>query len=612
MHISSFQISNYKSYNESERITLKEGFNLIVGQNNAGKTSMLEALSLQFGSKPHKSEQTVPYKSAKYNTNSKIDLVISITKEDLIRTFRDECTRFIYPNNNVNDVTPMIERLNDYINSKDVYQLNCILHSGQSYIITLDEIDKPSHYGNNSVPATGLSYSSVENRFKVVNSNVNDHYANTLWSEVLIALKKRIYCFKAERLNVGESFYGQNHVLATNAANLPEVLNVLQSNRSRFNRFNKLLNQIFPQIHEVTVKPISKESLIINTWTVDPLLEREDLAIPLSESGTGIGQVLAILYIVVNSDSPQIIIIDEPQSFLHPGAARKLVEILKKHPQHQYIIATHSPTIISSSNPETITLIKTVGSETKVEAINKEEAKELKEALLEVGAKLSDVFGADNIIWVEGQTEERCFPIIVEELTKHKSLMGTSIVGMINTGDLEGRNKNLAYKIYTRLSRSTGLLPPAIAFIFDRETRTEKDIEDLERASEGKAMFLKRPMFENYLLNTAAIQEVLSSEGTDSLQVTEEDIEKWIIENKANKMYWKSAYKFENYSANDKWKEGIHAGLFLEEMFRDLTKSKLVYQKTKHSVKLTETIINKYPNDLRELSKLLEEILDKP
>ena len=29
-----------------------------------------------------------------------------------------------------------------------------------------------------------------------------------------------------------------------------------------------------------------------------------------------------------------------------------------------------------------------------------------------VGARLSDVFGMDNIIWVEGETDEECFPMI--------------------------------------------------------------------------------------------------------------------------------------------------------------------------------------------------------
>jgi recombinational DNA repair ATPase RecF len=39
MHISKFQITNYKSYRESGEIELKTGFNILTGQNSAGKTA---------------------------------------------------------------------------------------------------------------------------------------------------------------------------------------------------------------------------------------------------------------------------------------------------------------------------------------------------------------------------------------------------------------------------------------------------------------------------------------------------------------------------------------------------------------------------------------------
>ena len=39
--------------------------------------------------------------------------------------------------------------------------------------------------------------------------------------------------------------------------------------------------------------------------------KREDIAIPLDQSGTGIGQVLAMLYVAVHSPFPRVIAIDE-------------------------------------------------------------------------------------------------------------------------------------------------------------------------------------------------------------------------------------------------------------------------------------------------------------
>ena len=61
MVISSITVKNYMGFLDSGDIKLSSGFNIIVGQNNAGKTALLEALSLQFDNKPHRTRKTVPF-----------------------------------------------------------------------------------------------------------------------------------------------------------------------------------------------------------------------------------------------------------------------------------------------------------------------------------------------------------------------------------------------------------------------------------------------------------------------------------------------------------------------------------------------------------------------
>lgn len=63
MYISKFQVVNYKSYLDSGTIELKQGFNVITGQNNSGKTVLLEALQ-QGNAVPHRTIETVPYLGA--------------------------------------------------------------------------------------------------------------------------------------------------------------------------------------------------------------------------------------------------------------------------------------------------------------------------------------------------------------------------------------------------------------------------------------------------------------------------------------------------------------------------------------------------------------------
>jgi AAA15 family ATPase/GTPase len=60
MYIAKFQVQNYKSFLSSQEVNLTSGFNVVVGQNNAGKTALVEALSLHFDNKYHMSMKTSP------------------------------------------------------------------------------------------------------------------------------------------------------------------------------------------------------------------------------------------------------------------------------------------------------------------------------------------------------------------------------------------------------------------------------------------------------------------------------------------------------------------------------------------------------------------------
>jgi hypothetical protein len=54
MYLKSFRIKNYKSFDDSLTHILTPGFNVILGQNNAGKTAVIEALSFfSKGARPH-------------------------------------------------------------------------------------------------------------------------------------------------------------------------------------------------------------------------------------------------------------------------------------------------------------------------------------------------------------------------------------------------------------------------------------------------------------------------------------------------------------------------------------------------------------------------------
>ncbi|MCH8269152.1 MAG: ATP-binding protein [Acidobacteria bacterium] len=367
-----------------------------------------------------------------------------------------------------------------------------------------------------------------------------------------------------------------------------------------------MVKRVLTQVRWVSTNP-SKGGAEIRVWPIDANTQRIDLTVPLDKSGSGIGQVLGMLYVVMNTDRSSVILIDEPQSFLHPGAVRKLLEILRGYPRHQFIIATHSPTVITSSNPQTITMIRLQDCESVLEPIDSNDAKQLQVYLAEVGARLADVFGADNVLWVEGKTEEISLPIILEKIAQ-KPLMGTSILGLRSTGELKGKDAERIVDIYNRLSRSGTLIPPAIGFCLDRECLTPQERDALNRRCNNQIVFTNRRMYENYLLNPKAICSVVNGiEGFRSPPITEEEVKKFFEDSLKDNKYF-SPFAYDGNSEN--WVNDVNGAKLLSALFAQLSETRVRYEKIEHSIALTERIVENSPEDLREIADQLVRILE--
>ena len=619
MRISKFRVVNYKSFQDSGVVTFSTGFNVVIGQNNVGKTALLEALGLKFLGKPHKSLITQPTPATPIDTKSTASVTITATGNEVREILLSIGTQFMVP----------VESgmTHDKASAENLLKR----------ILANDELNFEVGFGisGNGVPGIELRRFPVYGSVYSVNpfdANGNTHFAvfqpnQTLddFSQVhfvmssagndfglLIAniLRDRIYSFRAERLNLGMHGIGANSTLQPDARNLPEVLHLLQTrNPHRFLKYNEIVRKIFPSIYQISIRPHPSGggNLEIVTWTEDPRSQRDDLAIELTESGTGVGQVLAILYVAMNSNFPRTIIIDEPNSFLHPGASRKLLEVLREFPQHQFILSTHSPEIIAAADPENLILIKWQKPKSILEELDAAQVESVKKSLLEVGAKLSDVYGADSVLWVEGRTEEECFKLICSRLAKLNTVT-TAILAVQNTGDFDRKKIgiNTILAIYQKLSAGNALIPPAIGFVFDREARSDSEISDIDRRSCGQVKFLKRRTYENYLLNIDGIVAMFRAWKIDD--VGQKEIIAWIEANGAKAVYFKPLEPISDIN-DESWLFAVNGARLLYDMTQELSNATLEYRKTIHSVWLTEWNLEHKPELLEDVKNMLSAAL---
>ncbi|WP_407674198.1 AAA family ATPase [Nodularia harveyana] len=628
------------------------GINIIVGRNNAGKTSLLELLTLDFESHPHKSIKTLPNKTSRIQKRkSSVEIIWQISTEE-VRNFINDWS----PNIGISKLSKVFLIRPEYKynslkeNPKDEFMHMHMDEAFEKFKNTLEvlyfweiKIFLPSDIKINNNRFKVLPNS---NSFELISSiNGDDFYklkfkspegcsfsfnitkqedADTvrlvecivyIYQNIVYKMFEifynRIYRFKAERLNVDSCKAENNHELKSDASNLAEVLFILQGRiPGMFAQFNELVSIILPEIKWISVVQKEDSNVEIMVWNLDPKLNRDDLSLPLSSCGSGVGQVLAILYILVSSEEPRTLIIDEPQSFLHPGAARKLIEIIKQFPQHQYFIATHSPEIITAANPSNIIKLQYQDCETKASVIDSKKIESQNAILDDLGVRLSDVFGADNILWVEGQTEEKCFPLIIENLLKIP-LMGTKILSVHSTDALlDGKRSDLVFDIYQKLTTGASLFPTAMGFIFDRESKTERKIQELEKKG---VKFLQLPMYENYLLVPEAISAIINQEATwlEEL-ITSNQVQQYLHLDRITKEkeYLLQGVKKEEI-LDDNWLLKVHGAKVLEAIFRELCDSKLEFRKTKHSPMITEWLIKNQPESLCGLSEELKICLNK-
>jgi energy-coupling factor transporter ATP-binding protein EcfA2 len=592
MHIQSVRIKNYRGFQDSETLNFSPGFNLIVGANNVGKSSLLNCLAGKFIGEPHKSIHVLPTRDEPNDPISQVDFTVVASGEETRRLLINKGSGQYYipwPSDNAfshEQATSVLQR----ILTAAAIPFRVSAQASVSQV--------PGGWFASEYPATGLYAPQLTGtgNYPMLRFDVNSqsrtigqltpaqaNVSHDIGAALAQTIVGKTYQFHAERLGLGVGAYGPNTELAPGAQNLPEVLSALQANPDRFRDYCDFVRQVFPEIQKVSVRPFagggSQSEILI--WQVDPRYQRDDLAMPLTKCGSGVGQVLAILYVVKSFEQPRSIIIDEPGSFLHPGAARALIGILKGFSQHQYIIATHSPEIISELADAPISIVRWKDAKTSVEQAIHATRSVSAAALTEIGARLGDVFGFDRVIWVEGQSDADAVKALLDASGQRSR--PTAILPVRDTGSFQRRKIGEILDIYRKLSMGDALLPPAVLFLFDREGRSERDIEDAVRESRGKVQFLERRMLENYLLTPVAIASLFNEVGAEhGITTTPEGVRDWIVANGTR--FLAGNPQAEPFATE--WLNRVDGAWLLNSLFQELSESKLEYRKTLHTPRL--------------------------
>jgi energy-coupling factor transporter ATP-binding protein EcfA2 len=404
------------------------------------------------------------------------------------------------------------------------------------------------------------------------------------------------------RADLSARSYFPGRPLDDDASNLMDALLTVQNTRRDIAlALDELLREAFPQVSHVLVPPRqeSGSSGFMGEVTVHYGGSAER-AVPLRHCGTGVEQILALGLAVLTSAPGRLILIDEPQAHLHPHAERVLFDLLERHPEHQYVIATHSHTMLSEATLDRARLISMPEGRSVISDVTA-----LTDVVDELELTPADLWLADRIIWTEGPSDVK----VVEHLLQRSAALtrSTTVVRELPGASRFAAGKeakaSASYRLLTELSEAVAPLRTDMVFLFDADEKTVSEREAIERASGGRARFLPVRELENLFLSATVIQPVLAERAQAlGLSVpTTDDVESAIDELVAQ---LDDSALYPKRNAKEPSRQRVKGSAVLNRLFQRYAASE--YGKVADVAALTASALLNEPEALDPLAKALE------
>jgi putative ATP-dependent endonuclease of OLD family len=207
--------------------------------------------------------------------------------------------------------------------------------------------------------------------------------------------------------------------------------------------------------------------------SLTPILEKFELSLlpngsihPDERCVRGLGYNNALfmateLVLLRDGDELALLLVEEPEAHLHPQLQERVMDLLKQHSEEladgerrvQVVMTTHSPSLVSSADIETMTMVHK--GQTYPMSSGHTKLKKTDYSFLQrfIDATKANLFFARGVIMVEGPAEAILLPTLAEACGRSFSKHGVSIVNVGHTGlyhyarVLQRQNPNPEYPV---------------------------------------------------------------------------------------------------------------------------------------------------------------------
>lgn len=159
----------------------------------------------------------------------------------------------------------------------------------------------------------------------------------------------------------------------------------------------KAVSDILGREYE-SIQVIGHSFFGVDGYTV--LLKSQQLRYSEAFAGSGEFAVVMLVKSVADADDKSLILLDEPETSLHPGAQHKLMAFLReqvKCKKLQIVLSTHAPEIVRDLPPDAIKVLQARPADGKIQLMS--QSSHPSEAFFRLGSTLGDTY----VVFVEDE-----------------------------------------------------------------------------------------------------------------------------------------------------------------------------------------------------------------
>lgn len=414
MHISNLKIRNFRAI-ENLELSFNKGLNVLIGENNSGKTAIIDLLRLIFdkGNYPHE----IYWKETDFRVGStdeikpiEFEIKFKIDNKNEKYWFNDLHIVEIDENNNMQDFLEIHGKIT-LINSNNSKKIKREFWGGEdfenkipwevwnslnfTYLSPLRDVNRDLRPTNNNL-LSKLFLNIVDLKDddykEKMASIIKENFDNDEWIELLNEGKDKIITHLKEMnfiddfqdIDINFSTFEYEDIVKKLILQLPIDLD---DETNKINYFNLYQNGL------------GYNNLIYASTIFGDIIQRKELL----------------------KQDYNLLLIEEPEAHLHPQLESTFFRYLQKldiHNEFQIIVSSHSPTITAKTKLDNVIVMKNINNTIYATSIKdtclKNEDKIFLKKFLDVTK--SQLFFSNGVILVEGISEALLLPIFAKML----------------------------------------------------------------------------------------------------------------------------------------------------------------------------------------------------